>query len=69
MARSKQNADSLKQTIKEAFREALIEQRDLIREAVAEALEDMALSHAIREGKKTKPATREEVFQILRGKA
>ena len=59
--------DSLKQALKEALIETLQEQRDMFREVVAEALEDFALAEAIREGRKTKKASREEVLRILQG--
>jgi DNA gyrase/topoisomerase IV subunit B len=54
--------------LKEALTETLQEQRDLLHEVFAEVLEDFALAEAIREGQKTKRATREEVFRVLRGK-
>jgi DNA gyrase/topoisomerase IV subunit B len=54
--------------LKEALTETLQEQRDLLHEVFAEVLEDFALAEAIREGQKTKRATREEVFRGLRGK-
>ena len=69
MAKSQQNGKALKQALKEALTETLQEQRDLLREVLSEALEDLALANAIREGQKSKPATRKEVFQALQGKA
>jgi hypothetical protein len=58
------NADSLKQVLKEALRETFHEQRDFLREIVAEAIEDVALLDAIREGQRTPRTTREEVFRL-----
>lgn len=60
---------ALKQALKEALTETLREQREWLHEVFAEVLEDFALAEAIREGQQTKPATREEVFRILRGKS
>ena len=57
---------ALKVAVKEAFAEALLEQRDLLRELMAEALEDIVLAEAIREGRRSKPAAREDVFRILK---
>ena len=59
---------SLKRALREALTETLQEQREFLHEVFAEALEEFALAEAIREGKKTKRATREEVFRVLRGK-
>ena len=44
------------------------EQRDLLHDVFAEVLEDFALTEAVREGQKTKPATRAEVFRVLQAK-
>jgi len=68
MAGSAITQASLKRALRAALTETLREQRELFQEVVAEALEDFALSKAIQAGKKTKRATREEVFQTLRGK-
>jgi len=64
MARTALTEDALK----EALTEALQEQRKLFHEVFAEVLEDFALAEAIREGQKTKRATREEVFRVLRSR-
>ena len=47
----------------------LQEQRDLLSDVFTEVLEDFALTEAIRDGQKTKRATREDVFHILNGKS
>jgi len=60
---------ALIKALKEALVETLQEQRDLLHDVVTEALEDFALAEAIREGQKTKKASRDEVFQILQGKS
>lgn len=66
MARAAKKSD-LTKTIKQAVVEALCEERALLREALSEVLEDFAMSAAIEEGRGTKPATRYEIQQILRG--
>ena len=55
----------LKNLVKSAVVEALQEQRALVKEIVEEAIEEIALTHAIDEGLASKPATREEIFHIL----
>lgn len=62
-------APILKQTLKEALAETLREQRDLLEEVFTQVVEDVALSRAIREGRKTKLASRQEVFKALRAPA
>jgi hypothetical protein len=59
--------ERLKDLMKAALVEALKEQRDLVREIVEEAMEDIALARAIEEGLGSAPASREEVFDILEG--
>ncbi len=68
MAHTQIDVQVLKQTLKEVLVETLHEQRELLHEVFAEVLEDYALAGAIEEGKKTEPATREEVFRILEGR-
>lgn len=60
---------ALKRALKEAIAETLQEQRDLLHEVFAEVLEDFALVEAIREGQKSKMSSRDEVFDILRGRS
>jgi hypothetical protein len=59
---------ALKQALKEALAETLQEQRALLHEVFAEVLEDFALTEAIRDGRKSALASREEVLRTLRGK-
>jgi len=68
MAQPNSNHKTLKRALKEALVETLQEQRELVQDVLAEVLEDFALAKAIRQGKKTKTATRDEVFDILHGK-
>lgn len=55
----------LKKLLKSALAEVLEERRDLVREAVAEALEDLGLIRAIEEGARSATVNRDEVFGIL----
>ena len=55
----------LKDLVKAAVAEALVEQRTLVREIVEEAIEEIALVRAIDEGLESKPTTREEIFHTL----
>jgi len=59
----------IKQLMKEALVEALQEQRGVFHDLIVEAIEDIALTNAIREGADTESASRKEVFNILKGKA
>jgi hypothetical protein len=58
----------LKRALKEALGETLQEQRALFHDIFAEVLEDFLLAEAIAEGRKTKTASRAEVFRLLRHK-
>ena len=69
MAQTNLNQSALKRALKEALVETLQEHRDLLHEVFTEMLEDFALTEAIREGQKTKSATRDEVFHILHGRS
>ena len=57
---------TLKETLKDALAETLHEQRDLLEEVFTQVVEDFALSRAIREGRKTKLVSRQEIFKALR---
>ena len=59
----------MKQALKEALTETLHEQRELLHEVFAEALEDFALAEATREGRWTERVERDEVFDVLEGRA
>ena len=60
------DAAALKQAVKEALAESFREQRALLHDVFVEALEDVALAEAIKEGQATKLATRKEVMKVLR---
>lgn len=55
----------LKEALKSAIVEVLEEQKDLVRELLEEALEDIALARAIEEGEQSQLITRGEVFSAL----
>jgi hypothetical protein len=57
---------AMKEALKEALAETLQEHRELLHDVFVDALEDVALAEAIREGRQTKPASRREVFRILK---
>ena len=59
----------LKQILKEALIEALEEKKDLFHELIVEAIEDIGLINAIREGQNTETVTKQEIFDILDGQA
>ena len=59
----------LKDLLKEALVEVLEERRDLLRDAMQESLEDTALVRAIKEGEKSSPVSRKQVFRQLERKA
>ena len=55
----------LKTLLKDAVIEVLTERNDLLRDAVRENLEDIAMLRAIQEGEKTPLTSREKVFRRL----
>lgn len=69
MAQSDIDNEAMKRALKEALTETLHEQRDLLHEVFTEVLEDFALSEAIREGQQTERVDRDEVFDVLEGRA
>lgn len=69
MAQMNWSEPGLKHALKEAFVEALQEQRELLHEVFAEVLEDFALAEAMREGRSTKSASHDEVLKVLQGKS
>jgi hypothetical protein len=59
----------LKEIFKLALFEVFEERKSLFYELLTEAMEDIALVRAIKEGEATKSVSRAEVFNILEGKA
>ena len=59
----------LKQVFKEAIIEMLEEKRNLFYDIFFEAMKDIALINAIREGESTESVSKKEIFNILEGNA
>ncbi|MCL4705219.1 hypothetical protein KJ068_08675 [bacterium] len=59
----------LKDVLKTALIEVLEERRALFSELFTEALEDIALIHAIKEGETTKAVSKDEIYRIIEAKA
>ena len=59
----------LKGLLKDAVVEVLEERRDLLRDALQESLEDVALVRAIQEGEKSRLVSRKQVFRPFERKA
>jgi hypothetical protein len=55
----------IKLLLKDAVVEVLEERHDLLRTALQESLEDMAMLKAIQDGEKSKLTTRKKIFQRL----
>jgi hypothetical protein len=58
----------LKQLLKEALVEVLEQRREWFSALMAEALEDVALVQAIKEGETTEVVSRDEIFNLLGAK-
>lgn len=56
---------SLSQGISQALAKGLRDNRDAVRDLLAEVLEDVALARAIERGRKTKPVKRASVMKAL----
>ena len=61
------DTDLLKKTFKEAIAETLHEERGFLHDIIAEVIEEIALSEAIREGLNTELVERDAVFRSLEG--
>jgi len=59
----------LKQILKEALIEALEEKKDVFHELIVEAIEDIGMINAIRQGQNTETVSKQEIFDILEGPA
>lgn len=69
MAEAGTDASELKRVFKEALSETLLEHRDLLQEMLTEALEDLGLSEAIRQGRQTDRVDRSKVLDVLESRA
>ena len=61
------DSGQLKELLKQAIIEAMEEKKDLVHDLLVEAMEDLAMIHAIQEGEETEPVGRDEVFRALEG--
>jgi hypothetical protein len=68
MAQVTMDEARLKALFKTALVEVLEERKDLLREAIEETVEDIALARAIEEGRLTEEVSRGEVFSVLEGR-
>ena len=59
----------LKTLLKDAVVEVLEERRDLLRDAVQESFEDLALVRAIQQGEKSRLVSRKQLFKRFGRKA
>ena len=59
------NEATVKKLFKEALVETLQEHRNLLREVLADALEDAGMMEAIRQGRRTGTITREAALRAL----
>ena len=59
------NEATVKKLFKEALVETLYEHRSLLREVLADALEEVGLTEAIRQGRWTEPVTRDAALRAL----
>jgi len=57
----------IKELFKQAIIEAMEEKKEVVHDLLVEAMEDLAMIHAIQEGEETEPVSRDEVFKILEG--
>ena len=55
----------IKVLLKDAVTEVLKERQDLLRDALRDSLEDMAMVKAIQDGEKTRLTSRKKIFQRL----
>lgn len=60
---------ALTRSLKQALTETLRDNRDAMRDLLAEVMEDVVLTSAIREGEKSKPVKRELVMKALGGRS
>ncbi|MGR3320286.1 MAG: hypothetical protein ACUZ8O_17615 [Candidatus Anammoxibacter sp.] len=57
--------ERLKDVFKEAVIEAIEQRKDLIHDIVSDAIEDIAMTNAIKEGENTESVGKDEIYDIL----
>jgi len=55
----------IKELLKDAVLDALLERRDLFYDVMAEVMEDFALAKAIKEGESTESVSKDEILKSL----
>ncbi|HEX3128854.1 MAG TPA: hypothetical protein VH394_16095 [Thermoanaerobaculia bacterium] len=65
MAQASIEEERLKELLKTAIVEVFEERRELLLDVFEEALEDVALVHAIEEGERSSFVSRDEVFKLF----
>jgi len=61
------DSSAFKDLIKEAIAESLRENREVFQEMITDALEDLALGEAIREGQQTELVSQDEILRAIKG--
>jgi hypothetical protein len=59
--------DKLRELFKQAIFEAIEEKRETVHDLLVEAMEDVAMIHAIQEGEDSGVVSRKDVFKALEG--
>lgn len=57
--------EKFKELVKAALIDVLEERRDLVKDILVEAIEDMALGKAINQGLSSDPISRDQIFELL----
>jgi hypothetical protein len=60
--------ENLKQVVKDAIREAFTENREMVKELLAEVVEDIALLRRMEEGRDTDLVSHDQIMQLLEPK-
>jgi hypothetical protein len=60
--------DELKRVVKEAIKEVMAENSELLKDLLAEVLEDAALLQRMEEGRQTELVSRDQVMELLEPK-
>jgi hypothetical protein len=58
----------LKQAIKDAIKEVMLENREVVKDILVEVLEDLTLLQRMEEGRQTELVGREEIMEVLEPK-
>ncbi len=61
------NEEKMKELLKDVMVEMIREKRELFHELIVEAIEEVGLANAIKEGRKNKFVSEERIMNILEG--